>query len=89
MGISIESFKKRIEELINKKVKVSGNVQISISNDLNRVLIEAEDEAKKMGDDYVSVEHLFILMLKYPGKALKELFKSYGITVESFLKVSR
>ena len=87
MGISIESFKKRIEELINKKVKVSGNVQISISNDLNRVLIEAEDEAKKMGDDYVSVEHLFILMLKYPGKALKELFKSYGITVESFLKV--
>ena len=54
--------------------------------DLNKVLISAEDEAKRMGDEYVSVEHLFLTLLKYPNKAMKELFKEFGITKERFLQ---
>ena len=57
-----------------------------ISNDLNKVLINAEDEAKAMGDEYVSVEHLFLALLKQPGREMKELFKTYGITRERFLQ---
>ncbi len=53
---------------------------------LNKVLIHAEDEAKQMGDEYVSVEHLFLAMLKYPSRAMKELFREYGITRERFLQ---
>jgi len=56
-----------------------------VGQDLNKVLIHAEDEAKQMGDEYVSVEHLFLCLLKYPNKALKELFKEYGITRDRFL----
>ena len=56
------------------------------SNDANKVLVNAEDEAKAMGDEYVSVEHLFLAMLKQPNKAVKELFRLYGITKESFLQ---
>ncbi len=87
MGIDRETFTRRVEELIGKKVKVSGNIQMTVSANLNKVLIEAEDEAKKMGDNYVSVEHLFLLMIKYPNNAVKELFKSYGINRDGFLKV--
>ena len=58
----------------------------SFSQPLNKVFISAEDEAKQMGDEYVSVEHLFLSMLKYPNSALKEIFKEYGITRERFLK---
>ena len=71
-------------EYLNKKVKVQGG-DLRISNDLNKVLITAEDEAKAMGDEYVSVEHLFLSLLKYPNKAMKELFKEYGITRDRFL----
>ena len=60
--------------------------QLYISNDLNKVLISAEDEAKAMGDEYVSVEHLFLAMLKQPSRMVKELFRSYGITRENFLQ---
>ena len=66
--------------------KVSGGGQLYISNDLNKVLINAEDEAKAMGDEYVSVEHLFLALLKQPSKEMKDLFKTYGITREKFLQ---
>ena len=66
------------------RVKVSGG-QVFVGQDLNKVLIHAEDEAKQMGDEYVSVEHLFLCLLKYPNKAMKELFKEYGITRDRFL----
>jgi len=59
---------------------------VYFSNDANKVLVNAEDEAKAMGDEYVSVEHLFLAMLKQPNKAVKELFRLYGITKESFLQ---
>ena len=60
MDIDKDTFIKNIETLLSQKNKVSGNVQLYISNDLNKVLINAEDEAKRMGDEYVSVEHLFL-----------------------------
>ena len=60
--------------------------QVYVGADLNKVLIHAEDEAKQMGDEYVSVEHLFLCLLKYPNKAMKEIFKEYGITRERFLQ---
>ncbi|SHO49197.1 ATP-dependent chaperone ClpB [Anaerocolumna xylanovorans] len=85
MEIVGEVFTAQVEGLLNKRPKVSGG-QIYISNDLNKVLIYAEDEAKKMGDEYVSVEHLFLSLLKQPNKVLKELFKTFGITREDFLK---
>ena len=53
---------------------------------LNETLIYAEDEAKRMGDEYVSVEHLFLSMLQYPNKEIKQIFTEYGITRERFLQ---
>ena len=70
---------------LQKRVKVQGG-QIYVGKDLNKVLISAEDEAKQMGDEYVSVEHIFLAMLKYPNKELKEICKEYGITRERFLQ---
>ena len=86
MNISKEMFMNGAEQAVNRLTKVSGGGQLYVSNDLNKVLISAEDEAKAMGDEYVSVEHLFLAMLKQPDKTLKELFKQYGITRESFLQ---
>jgi len=65
---------------------VSGSSQVYISNDLNKVLINAEDESKAMGDEYVSVEHIFLSMLKYADRTMKELFRQYGITRDTFLQ---
>lgn len=84
MDITTEVFSAQVEGLLNKRPKVSGG-QIYISNDLNKVLIYAEDEAKRMGDEYVSVEHLFLSLLKQPNKELKELFTSFRITRDGFL----
>lgn len=86
MDIDREHFKNRVEEYLNKRVKVQGG-QIYVGSDLNKVLISAEDEAKAMGDSYVSVEHLFLSLLKYPNQGVTALFKEYGITRERFLKV--
>ena len=86
MNISKEMFMNEAEQAVNRLTKVSGGGQLYVSNDLNKILISAEDEAKAMGDEYVSVEHLFLAMLKQPDKTLKELFKQYGITRESFLQ---
>ena len=85
MGIDKDAFIKNIETLLSQKNKVSGNVQLYVSNDLNKVLVNAEDEAKRMGDAYVSVEHLMLAMIAAPNKGIKQLFKTYGINRESFL----
>jgi ATP-dependent Clp protease ATP-binding subunit ClpB len=87
MEINKETFLENIKTLLNGKTKVSGNVKLYISNDLNKVLINAEDEAKRMGDTYVSVEHLMLAMISAPNKAIKQLFKTYGITRDNFLSV--
>lgn len=86
MGINKETFLSQVQELLNKKPKVSGG-QVYMSNDLNQVLLHGEDEMKAMKDEYVSVEHLFLAMIKYPNKAVKELFRAYGITRNRFLQV--
>ncbi len=86
MGIQGDMFKNEAKQAIEKLIKVSGGGQLYISNDLNKVLINAEDEAKAMGDEYVSVEHLFLALLKQPSKEMKDLFKTYGITREKFLQ---
>ena len=86
MGIIKETFLSQVQELLNKKPKVSGG-QVYMSNDLNQVLLHGEDEMKAMKDEYVSVEHLFLAMIKHPNKAVKELFRAYGITRDRFLQV--
>ena len=87
MNIDKDVFLKNIEQLLNQKNKVSGDVKLYISNDLNKVLINAEEEAKRMGDSYVSVEHLMFALIASPNRAIKQLFKTYGINRESFLSV--
>ena len=86
MGLQKEAFVNEAESLIQKLPKVSGGGQEYVSADLNRALNGAEDEAKAMGDDYVSVEHLFLSMLAHPNRAIKELFRVYGISREKFLQ---
>ena len=86
MGINKETFLSQVQELLNKKPKVSGG-HVYMSNDLNQVLLHGEDEMKAMKDEYVSVEHLFLAMIKHPNKAVKELFRAYGITRDRFLQV--
>ena len=86
MGINKETFLSQVQELLNKKPKVSGG-QVYMSNDLNQVLLHGEDEMKAMKDEYVSVEHLFLAMIKHPNKAVKELFRAYGIRRDRFLQV--
>ena len=88
MNIPGEQFRDETERLVEKLPKVggSGSGQLYVSNDLNKVLISAEDEAKAMGDEYVSVEHLFLSLLKQPDRQIKELFRLYGITRETFLQ---
>ena len=86
MEIHKEHFLNRAEAALQKRVKVQGG-QVYVGKDLNKVLISAEDEAKQLGDEYVSVEHLFLSMMKYPNRELKEIFREYGITRERFLQV--
>ena len=85
MEIHREHFINRCEQALNKRVKVQGG-QVYVGKDLNKVLISAEDEAKQMGDEYVSVEHLFLAILKYPNREMKEIFREYGINRERFLQ---
>lgn len=85
MDINKEYFMNRADEALNRRVKVQGG-QLYVGKDLNKVLISAEDEAKQMGDEYVSVEHLFLALLKHPNAGIKELFREFGITRERFLQ---
>ncbi len=86
MEINTQYFLNKVEEALSKRVKVQGG-QIYVGQDLNKVLISAEEEAKALSDEYVSVEHLFLAMIRHPNKAVKELFKEFGITRERFLQV--
>ena len=85
MEVNKEVFLSQTQQLIEKKPKVSGG-QVYISKSLNEVLVSAEDESKAMGDEYVSVEHLFLSLLKHPNKEIKKLFQAYGVTRERFLQ---
>ena len=84
MGISPDSFERAVEEKINALPKVSGGQQY-FSQDANKVVMNAEDHAKAMGDEYVSVEHIFLALLKDGDKTIRELFKEFDITKEKFL----
>ncbi len=86
MDMEPEVFAAQVEGLLAKRVKVSGAAQVYVGNELNKVLIYAEDEAKAMGDSYVSVEHLFLAMLRYPSREIKELFRTFRVTREAFLQ---
>ena len=85
MEVNKDAFLSQTQQLIEKKPKVSGG-QVYISKSLNEVLVSAEDESKAMGDEYVSVEHLFLSLLKHPNTEVKKLFQAYGITRERFLQ---
>ena len=85
MEVNKDAFLSQAQQLIEKKPKVSGG-QVYISKSLNEVLVSAEDESKAMGDEYVSVEHLFLSLLKHPNSEVKKLFQAYGITRERFLQ---
>ena len=85
MNINLSDFKKSAEQCLAKRIKVSGG-QVYVGQNLNKVLISAEDESKAMGDEYVSVEHLFLSLLHYANAGVKELFAQYGITREGFLE---
>ncbi len=85
MGIEPEVFLAQIEELLRKRPKVQGG-SLYMDSYLNKTLIYAEDEAKRMGDEYVSVEHLFLSLLEYPSKEIKTLLKNCQITRDRFLQ---
>ena len=85
MEVPVEDFKRALEEKINSLPKVSGGQQY-FSQDANKVMMNAEDHAKAMGDEYVSVEHLFLALLKDGDKKIQELFKQFHITKDSFLQ---
>ncbi|MBR4733586.1 MAG: AAA family ATPase, partial [Lachnospiraceae bacterium] len=85
MEIQKEHFVNRAQQAVEKRVKVQGGNPY-VGQYLNKALITAEDEAKRMGDEYVSVEHLFIAMMKNPNKEIAAILKEYGITQERFLK---
>ncbi len=86
MGLDRSAILERIEQILAGKIKVNGG-KTYLSQDLNWVLTHAEDEAKQMGDEYVSVEHLMLAMLRHPDRELKKFFSEYGVDRESFLQV--
>ena len=85
MDIDSTLFKEQVDQALNRRVKVSGG-QPYVGQYLNKALISAEDEAKRMGDEYVSVEHLFLSLLDNPSPSMKDLFRENGITKDRFLK---
>lgn len=85
MEIDKEHFTAKVESLVSKRVKVQGG-KMYLGEELSKVLNESQNTAKNMGDEYVSVEHIFIALMKYPDKDIKEVLKEYGITEERFLK---
>lgn len=86
MEIQKELFINRVEEALRKRTKVQGG-QVYIGQDLNKALIHAEDEATQMGDEYISVEHIFLALIKQPNREVKAIFKEFNITRERFLQV--
>lgn len=88
MGVDTAAFENRVRQALEKRTKVSGAKPYA-GQYLNQVLTGAEDEAKALGDEYVSVEHLFLMLLKKPNREVKEIFEEYGITRSSFLEALR
>ena len=86
MEIQKELFINRVEEALRKRTKVQGG-QVYTGQDLNKALIHAEDEATQMGDEYISVEHIFLALIKQPNREVKAIFKEFNITRERFLQV--
>ena len=86
MGIEKNQMINRVEEALRKRVKVQGG-QPYVGQELNKALIHAEDEARQMGDEYVSVEHLFLSLMKHANKELKNIFREMGIGRDGFLQV--
>ena len=86
MGVNIAEFSNTVNVEVDRLPKASGNVQYHYSNELNQVLINAEDIAKSMRDEYVSVEHLFLNLFNYQDSTIKSIFNEYHITKEGFLK---
>ncbi|MBO6120099.1 MAG: AAA family ATPase [Lachnospiraceae bacterium] len=86
MGVNIAALIKTIDAEVDKLPKAQGNIQYHYSNELNQVMINAEDFAKSMKDQYVSVEHLFLCMINYADQTIKKIFNEYKITREDFLK---
>ncbi|MBR3154425.1 MAG: ATP-dependent chaperone ClpB [Lachnospiraceae bacterium] len=86
MDIEPQMYANAVRDALAARVKVSGSGKPYIGADLNKALIKAEDEAKAMGDEYVSVEHLYLSVLKYPSRTVKKLLSRFGITRETFLK---
>ena len=85
MEIDKDYFRNSLNQALEAKVKVSGG-ELRFGQYLNKALVSAEDEAKAMGDEYVSVEHLFLSLLRYPSPSMKKLFNEFGITKERFLQ---
>ena len=88
MGVDTAAFENRVRQALEKRTKVTG-AKPYVGQYLNQVLTGAEDEAKALGDEYVSVEHLFLMLLKKPNREVKEIFEEYGITRSSFLEALR
>ena len=85
MEIDKDYFRNSLNQALDARVKVSGG-ELRFGQYLNKALVSAEDEAKTMGDEYVSVEHLFLALLRYPSPSMKKLFQEFGITKERFLQ---
>ena len=85
MEIDKDYFRNSLNQALDAKVKVSGG-ELRFGQYLNKALVSAEDEAKAMGDEYVSVEHLFLALLRYPSPSMKKLFQEFGITKERFVQ---
>lgn len=85
MEIDKDYFRNSLNQALDARVKVSGG-ELRFGQYLNKALVSAEDEAKAMGDEYVSVEHLFLALLRYPSPSMKKLFQEFGITKERFLQ---
>ena len=85
MEIDKDYFRNSLNQALDARVKVSGG-ELHFGQYLNKALVSAEDEAKAMGDEYVSVEHLFLALLRYPSPSMKKLFQEFGITKERFLQ---
>ena len=85
MEIDKDYFRNSLNQALDAKVKVSGG-ELRFGQYLNKALVSAEDEAKAMGDEYVSVEHFFLALLRYPSPSMKKLFQEFGITKERFLQ---
>ena len=86
MEIDLNYFTNDAIQLVEKRTKVSGAGQVYMGKYLNDVLVHAEDEAKAFGDEYVSVEHIFLSLIRKPNRAIKEKFKEFGITRDRFLQ---